>query len=77
MAISLADVIIHVDETLDKDAHAKLEDDLRALDGVVSACSSERTPHLVTVTFDPDHAKSRDILGVARGEHLHAELVGL
>lgn len=76
-AISLADMTIHVDETLDKDARAKLEQDLRALEGVVSACSSEHTPHLVTVIFDPKHARSKDVLKVVLGEHLHAELVGL
>ncbi len=75
--ISLSDVTIHVDETLDKDARAKLENDLHSLDGVISACSSEQTPHLVVVTFEPSHAKSKDILRVVLGEHLHGELVGL
>lgn len=75
--ISLGDVTIHVDERLDKDARTKLENDLHSLDGVISACSSEKTPHLVVVTFEPDHAKSKDILKVILGEHLHGELIGL
>jgi arginine repressor len=55
----------------------KLEEDLRAQDGVISIHTSEGTPHLVVVTYDPDHTKSKEILGVVLGEHLHAELIGL
>ena len=75
--IKLADVTVHVDEMLDAATRAKLEDDLRSQDGVISVHSSEKTPHLIVVTYDPDHAKSKQILGVVLGEHLHAELVGL
>ena len=75
--IKLADVTVHVDETLDAATRTKLEEDLRAQDGVVSVHSSEGTPHLVVVTYDPDHTKSNEILGVVLGEQLHAELIGL
>jgi hypothetical protein len=75
--IFLADVTIHVDESLQESERLKLEKDLRAKDGVVSVHFSEKTPHLVIVTYDPDHAKSKDVLKVVLGEHLHAELVGI
>ncbi len=75
--ISLADVTVHVDESVDRDTRLKLENDLRAKDGVVNVCSSEQTPHLIVVTYDPGHATGKQILRVVLGDHLHAELIGL
>lgn len=75
--IKLADVTVHVDETLDAATRDKLEKDLRAQDGVISVHTSEGTPHLIVVTYDPDHTKSQKILGVVLGDQLHAELIGL
>jgi hypothetical protein len=75
--IFLADVTVHVDESMQESERLKLENDLRSTDGVVSVHFSEKTPHLVVVTYDPDHAKSKDVLKVVLGEHLHAELVGI
>ncbi len=75
--ISLVDVTVHVDEALDKETRAKLENDLRSQDGVISVHSSEHTPHLIVVTYDPDHASSKQILKVVLSEHLHGELIGL
>lgn len=75
--INLTDVTIHVDETIQAGARNKLETDLRAQEGVISVHSSENTPHLIIVTYDPDHAKSREILNTVLSEHLHAELIGM
>jgi hypothetical protein len=75
--INLADVTFHVDENLDAESRAKLEDDLRAQEGVVSIHSSEKTPHLIVVTYDPGHARSKELLQVVLGENLHAEMIGL
>jgi hypothetical protein len=75
--INLADITVHIDETMEKDTRAKLENDLRSQDGVISVHFSEKTPHLIVVTYDPDHARGKDILKVVLGDHLHAELVGI
>lgn len=75
--IKLTDVTIHVDETINAGTREQLETDLRAQDGVISVHSSEKTPHLIVVTYDPDHAKSKEILGTVMSEHLHAELIGM
>lgn len=75
--ISLVAVTVHVDESMSKDKMAKLEDALRAREGVVSVHSSEKTPHLVVVTYDPAHATGRKVLETVMGERLHAELIGL
>lgn len=75
--IFLADVTVHIDETISDETRAKVDKDLCSLDGVISVHSSEKTPHLVVVTYDLNHSKSKEILGAVLGEHLHAELVGL
>lgn len=75
--IRVADVTLHVDETLEKETRVKLEKDLRALEGVTSISSSKKTPHLIVVKYDPLHARSEDILRVVLGEHLHGQLIGL
>lgn len=72
----LADVTIHVDESLDQAARAKLVDDLRSQEGVVSVQPSEKAPHLLIVRYDSGHATSQKILKVVLGEKLHAELIG-
>jgi hypothetical protein len=76
-SLRLADLTLHVDEILEKETRARLEKDLRSLEGVTSVRSSSKTPHLIVVTYDPHHAKAKDILKVALGEHLHAQLIGL
>lgn len=75
--VFLVDVTVHVDEAMSEGVRAKLEADLRSREGVISTHFSEKTPHLVVVTYDPDHAKSKDVLKVVLGDHLHAELVGI
>jgi len=45
--------------------------------GVVSACNRDDQPHLISVTYDPEQVKSRDILAKILSEGVHAELVGL
>ena len=77
MDIQLADVTIHVDKALEADERAVLEDKLRATDGVVSVRNSEERSHLFLVEYNPERTNSRDLLGIVRGLHGHAELVGL
>ena len=75
--ISLADVTLHIDEAMSPSVRAKLENDLRSRDGVIGIQSSKKTPHLMVVTYDPDHAKSKDVLKIVLGDRLHAELIGI
>jgi hypothetical protein len=75
--IVLADVTIHVDETLDQAARSKLENDLRLQDGVLGVQVSEKAPHLLVVSYDPTHTAGKAILKAILGEEgLHAETIG-
>jgi len=77
MDISLSDVMIHIDETLPIERRGKVEEQLRAVDGVVSVHNPADKPHLMLVQYRPDLANSQSLLARVRGEGVHAELVGL
>ncbi len=77
MDIKLVDVTLHIDEKLD---HAKLQalaDKIREQDCVVSVVFHDEKPHLMIVQYNPDKAKSADILQHVRNQGIHAELIGL
>lgn len=77
MNTNLADVIVHIDETLPRDQLQTIEDHIHKMGGVVSACNRDDQPHLITVVYDPEQVKSHDILVGVENEGIHAELVGL
>jgi len=74
---AIADVTIHIDESIDPEARVSLENRLLALDGVAAASSHNGTSHLLVVKFDPERLQSHDILHAVIATGLHAELIGL
>ena len=77
MSTNVADVVVHVDETLPLGQLKTLEDHIHEIGGVVSACNRGDRPHLISVTYDPAQVKPHDILVKVQSEGVHAELVGL
>lgn len=77
MDIQLADVTLHIDEALDVGRRALVEEQLRALDGVVSVSNSDTTPHLMVVEYNPEKLKATHLLDTVKAAGLHAELIGL
>ena len=77
MDIQLADVTIHVDESLEPARRAEIEQKLRAIDGVVSVHNPDNKPHLAVVEYDPQKVRSEVLLQAVRAENVHAELIGL
>ncbi len=75
--IEIADVTIHIDNNLDAEARAALEDELRAMEGVVSVRVSEKTSHLVVVGYNPQLTTSKDILATVTAKDGNAELLGM
>ncbi len=73
----VADVVVHIDETLTADRLKSLADAIRGVDGVISAGAQDKTPHLVTVLYNPDNVNSKEILDKVKKEGCHAELVGI
>ncbi|WP_316368017.1 ATP-binding protein [Candidatus Thiodiazotropha sp. CDECU1] len=77
MNIDLADVTLHVDETLDSDGLAQLEEAFRARDGVVSVHIDPKRAHLFLIEYNPELVNSQDLLAITHFQGLHAELIGL
>jgi hemerythrin superfamily protein len=74
---ALVDVIVHLDETLDKKQREALVDHVRQEDGVVSVALREKTTHLMIVEYIPDVTSSAKILKRVTDQGVHAELAGL
>ena len=77
MDIDLADVTIHVDETLDPAGLTQLDSAFRERDGVVSVHVDENRPHLFVLEYNPERVNSKDLLKIVELQGMHAELVGL
>lgn len=75
--MDLADVTVHIDETLAQVGLDSLEKALRQLDGVVAVGRRADKPHLMVVEFNPDKLRAADIGRCLREEGVHAELIGL
>jgi hypothetical protein len=77
MNIDLADVTLHVDESLDASGLAQLEDAFRTRDGVVSVHVDQNRPHLFVLEYNPKLIHSKDLVKIPQFRGLHAELIGL
>ena len=77
MLTRMADVMIHISETLPATQLEGLRDGLLAREGVFAAAYHEDKPHLMSVEYDPERIPSLELLAVVTKSGLHAELVGL
>ena len=77
MSKSLADVLVHVDQTLSHERLASLTSVIAALNGVATAEGHDAKPHLVIVTYDPEKVNSQNILATVKAQGVNAELIAL
>jgi hypothetical protein len=75
--MQMADVTIHLDETIDHDRRMKIADVVRMLAGVTDVAHHDEKPHLMIVKYDPAKVSAHGLLDAVRGEGVHAELIGL
>lgn len=75
--MEMADVTIHIDETVDHQRRTQIADTVRVHRGVASVCYHDEKPHLMIVEYDPDRVMSQDLLQIVLGQGVHAELIGL
>jgi hypothetical protein len=71
-----ANVLIHVDESVEPDQQAAFESMLGNVEGVTQVRSSAR-PHLTWVDYDPGVIGGKAILGRVQSQGLHAQLIGM
>jgi hypothetical protein len=77
MNVHFADILVHMDDDLSAEQRARIQDDLRAIDGVVSVHNPDDRPHLAVVEYVPDKTSSAEILQTVTSQGVRAELVGL
>lgn len=77
MTDSIADVMIHVDENLDREQLERLESVVKANDCVTSADVPENQAHMMLVTYNSECVSAREILSLVTAQGVHAELVGM
>ena len=77
MDIQLADVTLHVDQTLQAEEMSKIEEAFRQRDGIVSVHFNPQRRHLMLVEYNPQKVRSRDLIDMLRFLGLRGELIGL
>jgi len=75
--MEMADVTVHIDETLGNDKLTMIAGTLRSHEGVMGVAHHEDKPHLMIIEYDPDRVSSADLLQVVTDQGIHAELIGL
>ena len=77
MSENMADVTIHIDETLDHTALHKVVTGIEKVEGVDSVSSHDNKPHMVIVYYDPARTNSVSIHKAVTDQGVHAELIGM
>jgi hypothetical protein len=77
MDINLADVTLHIDQTLQPDELAEIETVFRQRDGIVSVHFNPDKRHLMLIEYNPEKIHSRDLIDILRYQGLRGELIGL
>jgi len=77
MSDHFADVLVHVNETLDEEHLRLLEGEINGNIGVMAVGHHPRHPHLLKVDYDSDLIRPADMLGPIQRWGLHAQLVGM
>jgi hypothetical protein len=73
----LAEVLIHVNESLDASGVAELEEKLCAQNGVVLARHRDGFNQVLQVMFDPDATRASQLLTPVAAHGFHAQLIGM
>ena len=74
--MDMADVVIHINESVDHDKRVAIADLVRAHKGVMAVSHHDDKPHLMIVEFDPAQVHAKELLQVTLDQGVHAQLVG-
>ena len=77
MGKGIADVTVHIDETIDHSKLQEISDAVRSLDGIESVTFHDDKPHFMIVKYDPEQTDLPSIHKAVVAEGVHAELLGL
>ena len=74
--MTISDVVIHVNESLNPQSRHELEDQMRTIDGVIAPRFNERTPHLMIVAYNADNTNAHALLDGVRHNGYSGQVVG-
>jgi len=75
--MDMVDILINVHPNLSVGERSQLDDDLRAIDGVLSVHFSVEHPHLLTVEYNPAQTSSDTLLAHVGERGIEASKIGL
>ncbi len=75
--MNISDAMIHINESLSKEALSSLENTMREIDGVVSPRFNTGKEHLLVVAYDAEKTNTAVLLEKARAAGYTAQLVGM
>ena len=73
----MVDILINVHPDLSAEERTQLDDDLRAIEGVISVHFSVEHPHLLTVEYNPAQTSSDTLLKHVDERGVEASKIGL
>ncbi len=71
------EVLIHINENINKSEKDKLVDQLNTLEGVIKPKFSQEKDHLLFVSYDSDTISASMLLNKIKENDFNAQLVGL
>ena len=75
--MNICDVMIHINESLSKEARASLENKMRKVEGVVSPGFNEGKEHLLLIAYNSEKTNTTILLEKAREAGYTAQLVAM
>lgn len=75
--ISVSDVMIHINESLDAEQRTALENQIRKIEGVVSPGFNANKEHLLVITYNTEETSTAVLLEKTRAAGYTAQLVGM
>lgn len=75
--MQITDTLIHVSESLNTHERRDLEENLRAVAGVIAPRFGPGKDHLLLIAYDPEKTSSTALLGKVREHGCRASLIGL
>ncbi len=76
MSAHFADVVVHVNESLDEEDLRQLEGEISQNVGVMAVDHHPKHPHLLRVDFDSEVVSASEFLKPVHRRGLHGQLVG-
>jgi len=75
--MNISDVMIHINESLSKEARSSLENAMRKVEGVISPGFNPDKEHLLVIAYNTEKTNTAALLEKARAEGYTAQLVGM